>query len=79
MPYLEISKKSMKKKLSIFALSFIGALLVFVTILHTFETRGGGPLSWTEIFDDWLLFVISSAIMATVATILWGSNHPPKD
>ena len=64
-----------KNKFIVFVLSFIGALFVFAIILHTFETRGGSPLSWAEIFDDWLIFFISSVIMAILVTILWTSHH----
>ena len=68
-----------KNKFFVFALSFVGALFIFVTILHIFETRGGPPLSWAEIFDDWLFFVISSVIMALLVTVLWISHHPKNE
>jgi len=63
-----------KNKVCFFFLCFIGFMLIMVIVLHTFETRGGAPMTWKEIILDWPFFLVTGCILSGLATAVYSTN-----
>ena len=48
----------------LFAITFVITIVIDVLLYHSFSSKGIGPLSWTEIVQNWPVILISSLLIS---------------
>ena len=66
-----------KKILLCFFAFFVGNTLSFILVSHYLDFKGV-TMSWPEIAEHWLTYVIAGVVAAAMSTIIWIAHRKDK-